>query len=79
MRPPTIIERVQDWLRYLPYSLGLKCAHNVVPMFTMEYILERKWQRISGSGECSRCGLLFNVSVAADEEELMSEHYLGRV
>lgn len=69
--------KLQALIEWFHSLRNVFCPHDIVPMFTMESILEDKWERISGSGQCRKCGEHFTVSIAKDETEQNSEHYLG--
>ena len=72
MMPPTKYEQFIELISSFRHPF---CHHEITTYFTMDGIHLDKWERISGSGECSRCRKTFHVSIPKDDEEM--QRYLS--
>jgi transcription elongation factor Elf1 len=80
MGEPTFWQKIIDFLTWtLPRKYKqIRCNHNkIFTVFTAETFTIEKWERCSGVAYCKNCDKDFVVSIAANEEERKSEHYLG--
>lgn len=77
MRPQNIVERFLDWVE--EWYSRLSCPHyQIVTNYTMEQIMEDKWERVGGAAECRDCHRYFQVSVCANETERDNKYNLNR-
>ncbi len=80
MKEPTKIEMFMSLVLGLPNRVkSAFCEHDIVPHFTVDFFLKEGWKRCSGVGTCRKCRADFSVSIAANDEERDSEHYLNNL